>query len=642
MSPLTAAIAPHAGKFAAAIVASAFGVTAYDTPPDAAELSALSARFAFDEKPLPGAAGSPDRKMRNVHPDLSRISGWISSVGASVALADLDNDGLPNDYCLVDPRNDSVTIGPVPVPGPERYPAITLPTPVGGFDPQTLAPMGCLPADINADGRTDLVIYYWGRGPVIFEALANLPAVGNYRSVSLTRETVPWFTNAAIFADVDGDGYGDLMFGNYFADGSGVLDTSGELPVDMQHSMSRADNGGTNRLFLNTGSRFSRVAFRDATDVLSPDMASGWTLALGAADLDGDLLPEIYIANDFGPDRMLHNRSRPGNPDFAIAEGRRGLTDIRSSALGRDSFKGMGVDFADVDGDGRLDIYVSNIAEEYALMESHFLFLHTGEDDAWQSSRAPYHNASGRLGLARSAWSWDAKLADFDNDGRPEALQTTGFLQGATDRWPELHELAIANDELLRHAGIWPVFTANADLSGDAHDRFFVADTSGVYRDIAQDIGLGQASVSRGIATADVDGDGDLDFAIARQWQPSSFYLNVSSPQYSSLVLDLHLKNRDGGMRSATGAVARFTTSDGHARIGFADGGNGHSGRRSSQIHFGLGAQAGNEPLEVRLSWRDESGPHSRTVALASGNHQIVLNESQVAKAPIQPAGDRQ
>ncbi|MCR9122576.1 MAG: CRTAC1 family protein [Phyllobacteriaceae bacterium] len=633
MTPAMTSLARRAGGLVAIIPVVAFATAAHSPAPDQTALEELAAPFAFEASAMPAAGNLNERTGRDVHPALSHIAGWISSVGASVALADLDGDGLPNDYCLVDPRTDTVTVAPVSASAQTRFEPFVLATPTEGFDPATLAPMGCLPADVTGDGRMDLVVYYWGRGPVVFEARSGPPAAQSYRLQTLTDETVPWFTNAAIFADIDGDGHGDLLFGNYFADGSGILDQSGRMPANMQHSMSRAYNGGTNRLFLNAGAASGETRFEDHSAALSATMANGWTLALGAADLNGDLLPEIYVANDFGPDRLLLNSSRPGQVELSQVKGRRGFTDSRSTVLGRDSFKGMGVDFADIDGDGRLDIYVSNIAEEYALMENHFLFLHTGDDAAWQRGRAPYRNASGPLGLARSAWSWDVKLADFDNDGRVEAVQTTGFVEGATDRWPELHELAMANDELLRHAGVWPVFKDGDDLSGDHHDRFFVSDGDGTYRDIAPLIGLGGASVSRAIATADVDGDGDLDMAIARQWQASTFYENTAVQAGRSLNLDLRLQSPQGALRPAVGAVARAVLPDGHPLTGFADGGNGHSGRRSHHIHFGLGALADRDRIEVTVSWREDGTRHDRRYFLAPGAHEIVLNEQASARA---------
>src|SRR5262249_36759765 len=146
------------------------------------------------------------------------------------------------------------------------------------------------------------------------------------------------------------------------------------------------------------------------------------------------LRPEIYVANDFGPDLLLHNRSTRGDVRFAPLHGEKTFTTPRSKVLGRDSFKGMGVDFGDVNGDGYLDIYVSNIAAEYALQESHFLFVSTGETAQMRAGVAPYIDRSESLGLARSDWAWDAKLADFDNDGVLEALQATGFVRGTVSR----------------------------------------------------------------------------------------------------------------------------------------------------------------------------------------------------------------
>ena len=60
---------------------------------------------------------------------------------------------------------------------------------------------------------------------------------------------------------------------------------------------------------------------------------------------------------------------------------------------------------------------------------------------------APFVNRSERYGLSRGGWCWDSKFADFVNDASAELVQTTGFMKGSVDRWPELHEMALANTE---------------------------------------------------------------------------------------------------------------------------------------------------------------------------------------------------
>src|SRR5262249_35188082 len=157
--------------------------------------------------------------------------------------------------------------------------------------------------------------------------------------------------------------------------------------------------------------------------------------------LDGDLLPEVYLSNDFGPDRLLHNRSTPGRFHFVPLEGERQLGTPSSFVMGKDSFKGMGVDFGDLNGDGLLDIYVSNMTAKRALMESHYVWLSTGQIQRMKEGIAPYVQASEKLGLSRSGWSWDCRLVDFNNDGVLEAIQANGFLKGEVNRWPELQSL---------------------------------------------------------------------------------------------------------------------------------------------------------------------------------------------------------
>jgi hypothetical protein len=632
------------------LVAGLFAVTQLPALPTA-EQEEAAGRFRFSRHPLPEVPGHPHKFVRAVHPSLERISAWISSLGAAVALGDLDGDGLPNDLCYVDPRTDQVIVAPVPGT-PARYAPFTLhPAPLP-YDAATTAPMGCLLADLNEDGLLDILVYYWGRTPVAFlrkkpESSGPLGPPGSAEFVPC--EIVPgggrWYTNAATLADLDGDGHIDLIIANYFPDGARILDANATGVEEMHAGKAKADNGGRKHLFLWKGAARGQrpaVQFEEQHGVLSEELDRGWTLAVGAADLDGDLLPEIYFANDFGPDVLLHNRSTRGRLRFVALKGQGGFTTPTSCVLGQDTFKGMGVDFADVNGDGLPDIYVSNIATAFGLEESHFLWLSTGEVHLMKQGVAPYVQASEALGLSRSGWGWDCRLADFDNDGVPEAIQATGFLKGKVDRWPELQALGTANSAIVSDPRFWPRFQPGDDLSGHNVNPFFVRGKDGRYHDIARLLGLNEPLVSRGIALADVDGDGRLDFALANQWGPSYFYRNTSPNP--GVFLGLHLllpvtgapaemRHRPGHPsaelrgRPAIGATAIVELNDGRRLVGQVDGGSGHSGKRSPDLHFGLGKESGNEVVKVELRWRSPDGQlRQDTTYLAHGWHTILLD----------------
>ena len=632
---------------ALAAVSVAYGFTRLPALPPA-ERTLLASRFRFERAQLPELSG-PARDVRAVNPSYQGIASWISAVGAAVTFADLDGDGLPNDLCSVDPRYDQVLVAPVPGTG-DRFKPFTLnPGPLP-YDPATMAPTGCIAGDFNEDGVADLLVYYWGRTPVLFlrrtlPGALPPPSAEQFRPVELVPQGGIWNTAAATQADFDGDGHVDLVFGNYFQDGARVLDAASRQPELMQDSMSRAYNGGRKHLFRGLGGTSGpepTARFEEVTGIFPPAIEHGWSLAIAAADLDGDLLPELYIANDFGPDRLLHNRSTPGHVRFASLEGERSFGMPASKVLGHDSFKGMGVDFGDLNGDGVPDIWVSCITNEFALEESNFAFISTGDTAPMRRGRAPYVDRSEELGLSRSGFAWEAKLGDFDNGGALQAMQATGFVRGTVNRWPELQELAMANDRFIHRPGVWPHFRPGDDLSGHLHNPFFVRSASGRYFDLAGDVGLGESHVSRGIATADVDGDGRLDFAVANQWDHSYFFHNAAPHPGTFIGLHLLLPAGAGGPatsrerpgapgadlrgRPAIGAAAVVHLPDGRQLSGQIDGGNGHSGKRSQDLHFGLGATPAAAALPVDLHWRDAQGfVHRRTLRLAPGWHTILL-----------------
>jgi hypothetical protein len=632
-----------------------------------AERNKLATNFRFGRSHLYEVPSSTYRSHRIVNPSLQRIASWVSATGASVALNDLDGDGVSNDVCNVDPRTDRVTVAPAPGTAMRYQPFVLNPGPL--YDAAVMAPMGCLPGDLNEDGLMDIVVTYWGRTPIAFLARkqqdkATRPLSNDsYKPREVVGGGERWFTGAATLADLDGDGHLDLVIGNYYKDGARILDAHDKTRQEMQHSMSRAYNGGRSRLLLwqnaTEGSEPS-VQFKAVEDYVEGSPAQkemithGWTLAVGAADLDGDLLPEIYFANDFGPDRLLHNRSHPGELRFAALEGHKSLTTPNSKVLGRDSFKGMGVDFGDLNGDGILDILVSNIAAPFALEESHFVFLSTGAVRQMKTGAAPYVDRSEDLGLSRSGWGWEIKTADLNNDGTYEVLQATGFLKGEENRWPELQELATGNDQLLSNPNSWPRFQPGDALSDKDHNPFFVRATDGRFYDLAAELGLDQEEVSRGIAVADVNGDGLLDYAVANQWATSCLYLNESPRQGAFLGIRLRLPlNKklvspttvcSGGQglnlpsRSAVGAVVTVKLPDGRLLVTQVDGGNGHSGKRSTDVHFGLGLIAPAVKLPVEINWRNASGKVQRqTIQLSPGWHTVILGQPERISHDCQP-----
>jgi hypothetical protein len=122
-----------------------------------------------------------------------------------------------------------------------------------------------------------------------------------------------------------------------------------------------------------------------------------------------------------------------------------------------------------------------------------------------------------------------------------------------------------------------------------------------------------------------------LDFVCANQWGPSYFFHN-DSPQPGAF---LGLRLMRGRGSPAIGAVATVTLADGRKLVSQVDGGSGHSGRRSPEIHFGLGVVDQTKPVLVEMKWRNTSGKiQTSTQQLVPGWHTIQLKSASLALAP--------
>ncbi|MBV9445834.1 MAG: CRTAC1 family protein [Streptosporangiaceae bacterium] len=643
-----------AGISAVALVAGLFYVAreaVASVPPGQAHQ--IAAGYKFKSMPIAMPAGyHPKQTVRQVNPAYAHLRSWISSVGAGIALTDLTGRNVADDLCIVDPRTDSVIVTYAPTaPASDRFtPFILNPAPLP-MD-SAMAPMGCAPGDFNGDGRMDLLVYYWGRTPIVFLARAGVSRLS--AAAYKPTELVPavsldgkyngprWNTNSVNIADYDGDGHPDILIGNYFPD-SDVLNPQGLDNVVMNSSMSNARNGGGDYALRWDGATAGSdpsVRYVPVNTAIPYSASTGWTLAISSADLTGNGLPDAYIANDFGPDHLLYNRSTPGHISFTEAVGQRTPTTPKSFVLGKDSFKGMGTDFADLADNGRFDILVSNIGTSWGLEESNFVFMNQARSGAQMQQDlangfAPFDQQAEQMGMAWTGWGWDVKTADFRNSGELDVVQTDGFVKGSINRWPWLQEMAMTNDDLYTNPATWPNVQPGDDIAGHQALAFYAKSPSGRYVNISSELGLAVPTPTRGIAIADTQGDGALDFAVARQWAAPAFYANQSPDRGHYLGLWLYRPPSGGyqpdGLQGpgspAYGATARIVLPGGHTQIVQLDGGGGHSGKRSFEVYFGLGSYRG--PVPVQLQWRDMRGHlHRQTLSLTPGTHDLVLTST--------------
>ncbi|MFG2049445.1 ASPIC/UnbV domain-containing protein [Micromonospora sp. NPDC048935] len=620
-----------------------------DSRVSVAHADETAAKYRFTEMPIAYPAGYDQlekRTLRDVNPTYYRIRSWVSSVGASIAMNDLTGSGHADSLCFVDTRTDKVVVTYAPTaPEADRFPPFILdPAPLP-MDVK-MAPMGCVPGDFNVDGQMDIMVTYWGRVPILFlhKGVAGPLSNATYQRQELLPQASPdgryhgpkWNTNASLVDDLDGDGKPDFVIGNYFRD-SDVLDIHGQDNVEMTENLSSSTNGGGLHVlrWVSATSGANPSVTVVPQEVAVPTKASGgWTLAIASADLTARGLPTLYVANDFGHDYVLNNRSQPGDVRFTMAFGERTPTTPKSFVIGQGSFKGMGVDFGDLDHDGQFDMFVSNITTAWGLEESNFLWMNKAKNEADMAAQldrqvAPFRQEARPHGMAWSGWGWDVKFGDFLNSGNTDVVQSIGFVKGKINRWPWLQEMAMNNDELLANPAQWPDVEPGDDIAGNQSLAFFARTKSGEYADITDKLGLNAKIPTRGVATADTRGNGTIDLAVARQWGPPAFYCNESATLGSFLDLRLFRPSLSGAadrLTPAYGATVTVTTPDGRKQVSRLDGGSGHGGKRSFEVHVGLGAV--NGPVGVDLRWRDLDGTlHTSSQQLTTGTHSLVLTD---------------
>ena len=513
---------------------------------------------------------------------LDNIMSWVCSVGAAAAAGDFDNDGWIDLYVTDSRKSEPNYLYRNNHDG--TFTDVAKTARVADLNGEKGTSMDAIWGDYDNDGWSDLYVVRWGQD-VLFRNKGD----GTFEDVTTRsfrqRDGSPgtqWANgNAAIWLDYNLDGRLDLYVGNYFEE---VDLWHLESTVIMHDDFEKARNGGRNYLYRqNEDGTFTEQG--ESLGVEDP----GWTLAVGSADLNNDGWPDLYCADDFGPDQLFINTRDRANPGFR---------NVSLDAIGFDSKKGMNVDFGDFNGDGWIDIYVTNITTAEYLQEGNMLWHNNGPGE---NGDITFSDVSLETGTYDGGWGWGAKFFDFDNDGDLDIISGNGFISaGEGNYWYDLASWTVTG-ESAADAANWPAI-GDRSFSGYESNRLWRNEGFYTFTERAVELGIGEPMDGRGIVTFDYDNDGDLDLFSANQGQPPALFRNDGADGGHWLIVDLTADTTTGISGDAVGARVTVMTSNG-VQIRERDGGNGYSGQSDPRIHFGLGADEQVKLVEVR--WPD-------------------------------------
>jgi hypothetical protein len=523
----------------------------------------------------------------------ARIMEGYTALGAAVAVDDFDGDGFEDLFVT-----DSSETG-------RNF----LYRNRGDFTFEEMAEQAGLPSgndaanasadalwfDYNGDGRPDLFVVRFGQNQ-LFEN------VDGKRFREVTKQAgLERYLNSitAIAFDYDGDRDLDLFVGGYFQPVS-LFDP--QTPRFFPESFETANNGGGLVLFRNDGNG----TFTDVTAAAGLTQ-SGWSLDLGHGDVDQDGDDDLYVAADFGTDRFYLNN---GNGTFK---------DVTEQAIGIDTKKGMNVDWGDFDNDGFLDIYVTNITDEY-MKEGNFLWRNNGD--------GTFSDVARETGTHNTGWGWAGKFFDYDNDGWLDLYVVNGWVSAGPDNYVlDIFELIVQPDVDLADARVWPPM-GDKTLSGYQHNSLFHNEGGTLFKNEAARHGLDLLQDGRGVAVADFDHDGRLDLFISNANEKPVLARN-ESPQ-TNHWLQLELRGTASNP-SAVGARV-WVTAGGKRRLSFVNGGNGFASQSSRRLHFGLGAAQTADQIEVL--W-PSGGRQTFTAVAADGRYLLIEGAKTLEPLPV-------
>ena len=407
---------------------------------------------------------------------------------------------------------------------------------------------GCVAADLSGNGRTDLIVtttdgikLLWNNGDGTFTEGA--------RAAGLTASG--WYTGVAV-ADVNGDGRPDIFVAGYTDPNTPIPGSAAGFPTNYA--------GVRDLLYLNEGpgpdgrTRFREVGVQAGLE--SANFAHG----LGAVftDYNGDGRPDLYVANDEDPNQLYENVAWPGGAK-ADPLGLGFRFEERAAAEGvADPYAGMGVAAADYNGDGRIDLFVTNSRREPSAA---YVRVAKGRGPTFASTRFAFVPA-----LGTSFAGWGDSWVDLANSGTPDLVLSAG---------------AIPVTSLTQDAE--PVRVL-AGLPGNGRAKRF---GSAVVA-----LGRGVSVNGRGLAAADAGNDGRMEIAIntiggrlvlLRSTGPVGHWLDVKLDTFSP------------------GALVTAVLPSGKRLVREVQAGSSYLSSEDPRVHFGLGAATKVSELVVRF-----------------------------------------
>ena len=600
---------------ALALALAAIVLPARAESPDATIETAPPAPAApwFEDVTAAAGADRPHRTRTFKNPYAHIMEGY-TALGASAAVADYDGDGFEDVFFTLSNdggQNLLYRSNGVGEDGAVTFIDVAAKAGVAGGNDAGNASANALWFDADNDGDQDLLVVRFGHnllhlnqgksesGEVMFEDVTAEAGLGSRYLNCIV----------AIAFDYDLDADLDLFLGNYFAPVN-LFDP--ETPRFFPESFETAANGGGITVYRNDGPGSEGAPrFTDVTEAVGIRL-SGWTLDLGHADADHDGDDDLYVAADFGTDSFLRNN---GDGTF---------TDVSEPAIGIDTKKGMNVDWGDFDRDGRYDVYVTNITDEY-MREGNFLWQNLGGLEFADVARETGTHATG--------WGWAGKFFDADNDGWLDLYVVNGWVsrsKNPRDNYVLDIFNIIVNPEIdLADARNWPPM-GDKTLSGYQHNALF-HNLGGVFEDVAARHGVDSLEDGRGVAVADFDHDGRLDLFVTNSGRAPFLWANTAPTEnhWLQLVLEGRESNRD-----AVGARLWLTAGD-VVQTSFVNGGNGFASQSSRRVHFGLGEAKAIDKLEV--AW--PSGKRQTFTGLSADRiHHLVEGDAK----PRPFRGDRE